>query len=278
MEAPPIEDAQVSIDEEVFARAVSIFATKREAFAANAVEVLASDIVRRLALAHPGARPIETADIAEESIEAFCDVLIQPAPEAALKFIQDRRAEGVTRRGVYLGYIVGAARCLGRRWDEDRASFLEVTVGTGHLYALMRAMRAEGHGAQPDTDTRRSALFATVPGEDHGIGVTVAADLFREAGWEIELRIASDHDELVTLVEASQAAVIGLSFSTEQRLEALVRLVVAIRLVVPNAIVGVAPPATMTVDRLHGLVDIDLVFEDASSSRVAMDRLIRLRR
>lgn len=268
---------QVLIDEEVFSRTVSLFATKREALATDAVEVLASDIVRRLALAKLDGRAVDAADIGDESIEAFCDALIQPASDAALRFIEDRRAEGVTRRGVYMGYIVGAARCLGKRWDEDRASFLEVTVGTGHLYALMRALRAEEPGARSAFDSRRSALFATVPGEDHGIGITVAADLFRQAGWEIHLRIATDHDDLVSEVECSRPNVIGLSLSTEHRLDALVRLVVALRLVVPHAVIGIAPPSTMGAERLHDLVDIDLVFEDAASSCVALDRLIRLR-
>jgi methanogenic corrinoid protein MtbC1 len=264
-------------DADIFRRTTSLFATKRDAFGSDAVELLASDIVRRLALARPPDPSFETPEISDDSIAAFCDTLIQPSPAAALQFIEDRRDEGVTRQGVYLGYIVAAARSLGQGWDEDRYSFLEVTYGTGHLYALMRALRAETPGARPAFDGRRCALFATVPGEEHGIGITVATDLFREAGWDIDLRTDTDHDGLVAHVEETQPHIIGLSLSTEQRLDALVRLVVAIRITMPSAIIGVAPATNVDAGRLHDLVDIDLVFGDAPSACRELERLIRLR-
>lgn len=264
-------------DAEVFTRTASLFDTKRDAFAQDAVEALATDIMRRLASARSKDPTFETPEISEESIDAFCQTLIQSSPAAALQFIEDRRTEGVTRQGVYLGYIIAAARSLGRGWEEDRFSFLEVTYGTGHLYALMRALRAETSAARPAFDGRRCALFATVPGEEHGIGITVAADLFREAGWEIDLRTGTDHDDLVAHIEIAQPHIIGLSLSTEQRMDALVRLVVAIRIATPSAIIGVAPATNVDAARLHELVDIDLVFGEAPSACRELERLIRLR-
>src|SRR6056297_1473930 len=268
---------QVAFDAEIFSRTALLFATKREAFAPDAVEVLANDIVRRLASIRARGPSFETPEISDDSIAAFCDTLIQTSPDAALQFIEDRRAEGVTRQGVYLGYIIAAARSLGQGWDEDRYSFLEVTYGTGHLYALMRALRAEAHTARTAFDGRRCALFATVPGEDHGIGITVAADLFREAGWDIDLQVGTDHDRLVAHVEQTEPQIIGLSLSTEQRLEALVRLVIAMRIMVPHAIIGVAPASGVDPKRLGEVADIDLVFEDAPSACRELDRLIALR-
>jgi methylmalonyl-CoA mutase cobalamin-binding subunit len=121
------------------------------------------------------------------------------------------------------------------------------------------------------------ALPAETSGEEHGIGITVAADLFREAGWEIDLWTGADHDGLVAHVEDTRPHITGLSLSTEQRLDALVRLVVAIRNTTPSAIIGVAPAAAVDAGRLHNLVDIDLVFEDAPSASRELERLIRLR-
>ena len=54
-------------------------------------------------------------------------------------------------------------------------------------------------------------------------------------------------------------------------------LVVAMRLVVPEAIIGVAPSATVDAKRLRTLADIDLIFTDAPSAYRELDRLIRLR-
>ncbi|MCC5975132.1 MAG: cobalamin B12-binding domain-containing protein [Rubellimicrobium sp.] len=264
-------------DAKLFERTASLFAVKREAFPPDAVEALASDIVRRLATTIPTGPHNDGIDISEAEVKAFCDVLIVPDPSAALQFMKQRRSEGVTRRGIYLGYICAAARELGEGWEQDRFSFMDVTTGTGHLYALMRALRAEGPSLRPRPGTDRSALFATVPGEDHGIGITVAADLFRDIGWDIDLRTGTDHDGLLQLVERTQPRIIGLSLSTEARLDALVRLVVAIRMTMPHVIIGVAPGANLDAERVRALVDIDLVFEDARSALVELDRLIRLR-
>lgn len=265
------------LDTEVFSRATAIFSTKRATLAPEAVEAVASDIVRRLARSTIGVPDFDVPQISEESVATFCDALVLPDPTTAVRFIEDRRADGMSLPGVYLGYISGGARCLGERWERDELSFVQVTCGTGHLYALMRALRSEISSTHRKFDSRRVALFATVPGEDHGIGITVAADLFREAGWEIDLETGTDHDELIAYVEQTQPQIIGLSLSTEHRLNALVRLVVAIRLVVPDAIIGVAPSSSVDAKRLHDLVDIDLVFSDAPSAFRELDRLIRLR-
>lgn len=269
---------QVSFDAEIFARTASLFAAKRNAFPPGAVEALASDIVRRLAQSKKHEAVFEAPDIDPESLAAFCTALVQPDPDAALRFIEARRAEGVSRQGVYLGYITAAARSLGVGWEADRLSLQQVTYGTGHLYALMRSMRAEGQHSRPVSDTKRFALFATVPGEDHGIGITVAADMFRDVGWEIDLRTGTDHETLITHVEQTMPQIIGLSLSTVQRLDALVRLVVAMRIVVPQAFIGVAPSQDVDEERLRGLVDIDLVFRDAPSACRELDRLLGFRR
>lgn len=211
------------LDTEVFARTASIFSTKRAVLPPEAVEAVANDIVRRLAYSPRRVAEFDAPQISEESLAAFCEALILPDSNIALRFIEDRRADGMSLSGVYLGYISGGARRLGERWDRDELSFLQVTCGTGHLYALMRALRSEISFAHRKFDNRRVALFATVPGEDHGIGITVAADLFREAGWEIDLETGTDHDELIAHVEQTHPHIIGLSLSTEQRLDALVR-------------------------------------------------------
>lgn len=267
----------VSFDPEIFSRTATLFASKRSALATGAVEALASDIVQRLSGRKVSGPRFDAADISKDSIADFCDVLVQTKPEAALRFIEDRRAEGVTRHGVYLGYITGAARQLGASWDANHLSLAQVAIGTGHLYALMRALRAEDLPSTGAFDRRRYALFATVPGEDHGIGITIAADMFRDEGWEIDLQVGTNHDRLVARVENTEPQIIGLSLSTEQRLEALVRLVVAMRIMVPHAIIGVAPASDVDPKHLRNLVDIDLVFDDARSACRELDRLIAIR-
>lgn len=267
----------VSIDPKVFGRTASRFAVKRGSFAPDAVEALADDIVRHLSRAARQGVRFENPVIREESVAAFCDALIQPDPDAALAFVEALRAEGMTRQGVYLGYIGAAARMLGERWDASLLSFVDVTIGTGHLYALMRALRAESREHGSANDTRRYALFATVPGETHGIGITVAADLFREAGWEIDLQLGTEQESLLARVERSRPQIIGLSLSTNYRLEDLARLVVALRFAAPQSIIGVAPGAELDDRTVTDVVDIDLLFHDPRVAVRELDRLLALR-
>ncbi len=260
-----------AIDVETFARTALRFAAKRRELAPDAVHILTADIVRRLAAEEVGNGVVTLKD---DSLAAFCEALVQPGPEAALAFIGARQAEGVTRADIYLGYIAAAARQLGVAWDHNRLSLTEVTIGTGHLYALMRALRAEAAQGRPPCDARKFALFAAVPGEDHSIGITVAADMFRNAGWDIDLQLATDHDALIARAERTQPRVIGLSLSTAGRLHALARLVVALRLALPRAVIGVAPAAALDAAALDGILDVDLVLGDADTARADLERLI----
>lgn len=262
--APPLS----AVDVETFARTALRFAAKRRALPPEAAETLSGDIVRRLSAA-----AANRADpVPDDSLDAFCAALVQPGPDAAMAFLRARQAEGATHPELYLGYIAAAARALGARWDDNRLSLTEVTIGTGHLYALMRALRTEARPARPAPTGRRQALFATVPGEDHSIGITIAADLFREAGWDIDLQLATDHDGLVARAERLHPCVIGLSLSAEARLLALARLVVALRLALPGAVIGVAPAAALDPAGLDALLDIDLVLGDAETARAELER------
>lgn len=260
------------IDTQIFSRTAQLFSAKVRTLPPDTVKVLASDIVSHLGRAAGSGIEVDPA-----SVEEFCSTLLGYDANAALNFIADRRAEGCDLETIYVGYIASAARELGARWEDDRVSLFDVTIGTGHLYALMRSLRAENEAFATDFDVQRYALFATVPGEDHAIGITIAADLFRADGWEIDLQTGTDHASLVAHAEFSKPRVIGLSLTTERRLDALVRLVVAMRLVLPRSIIGVATGGMLHPDRIAKLVDIDLQFFDVRSAREELDRLLHAR-
>jgi methanogenic corrinoid protein MtbC1 len=269
-----LADASVIFDPELYLRSTSRFAQKRSYLAPAAVERLARDVLTRLSRPETRVAPECDPDISAARLDAFCDVLIQRDARAAQEFITARRAEGVTRMEVYFGYISAAATRLGTRWDKSELSFMDVTIATGHLYALMRALRAETPIDPRRFDDRRNALFATVPGETHGLGVTVAADYFRAHGWQIDLQIARDLDALIHHAKATAPRVIGLSLSSEDHLDTLAQLVVALRLAVPQSIIGVAPAGGLVTDAIRDLIDVDLVFTTARDALIDLEHLI----
>ena len=267
----------VSFDEPSVARAATLFSAKRELFPPNTIEGLAKTIVRQLASATEEAVKTARTVTTEESLDAFCDVLCRPSPDAALSFIKERLEEGSSREDIYLGYIGAAARRLGERWDEDEASFTDVTIGSGHLYALMRAMRTEQANVRPATDDQRSALFAAIPGEDHSVGITVAANVFRDAGWEIDLQVDKDHDQLIAHAKDTKPHIIGLSLSTDRRLDALAGLVLALRINLPGATIGVGSGDALAAEKVRAVADVDFLFEDAPSALTKLESLVEQR-
>jgi hypothetical protein len=148
-----------------------------------------------------------------------------------------------------------SGRGLGEDWDRNRLSFAEMTIGTGHFVALMRALRVE--------EPLQRVLFAALPGEGHDIGITIAADLLRDAGRQIDPLVALGHDGLIAHVERSRPSIIGRSLSTEGRLGARVRPVVALRIVTPHVLIGVALAAALDAGKIGGLADLDLILRDA---------------
>ncbi len=273
-----MDDHAVHFDQQVFSHTAALFSRKRSALPPDIVEGFAKEVIERMVLAAKSRVRRDEPQISPESVRDFCDVLLQPGqPGAALEFIMARRAEGVTTHGVYLGYIGEAARLLGTRWEMDELTPLDVTIGAGNLYALMRALRTQTSTELHDFDVHRSALFATVPGEHHGIGITVAANIFREARWDIDLQLGLDESGIVERVERTKPTIVGLSLSTRERLPELLRLVVALRIMAPDTRIGVAPGGDLSASDLRSIADIDMVFQDASSALADLERIVRNR-
>lgn len=276
-EGHALEEQHYRLDPSVHAPVPQPYPEDRRTCRREAIKALASNVVRRLSCAASPATRLGEVVVSKDLLEAFCAALVRPTPFAAHQFIAERRAEGVTRQALYLGYICGAARRLGEAWDENRLTFMEVTIGTGHLLDVMRTLRAESPSLRFAFDARRSALFATVPGEDHSIGITVAADMFRSAGWDIDLRTSTDHEGLMAHFDRTKPSIIGLSLSTGRRLDDLAHLVTAMREVVPLAVIAVAPGVALEEDEIRSFVDVDVIVRDARSACLELEGLVRLR-
>ncbi|MEL6362821.1 MAG: cobalamin-dependent protein [Pseudomonadota bacterium] len=279
-----MEKPVASFDPETVAHTVKLFAEKRALLTADAIWAVTMDVIGHLAKTAPtpksivmpasGPVPLEEPDIDEERLNAFCDTLISPYPDQALAFLAEFQAEGLARYKIY-DLIGAAARRLGEGWDDDRLTFVDVTIGTGHLYALLRAMQVEDVRQLSFAQPQKHALFATVPNECHSVGVTIAANVFREAGWQVDLEVGLDHETLVEQVNRRTPNVIGLTLSTNERLEDLARVIVAIRINAPTAIIGIGQGGEVETDQLKAIVDFDLIFTDINIALRDLEDMLR---
>jgi methanogenic corrinoid protein MtbC1 len=239
----------------------------------TSVELLAREVIRRLS------EEAELASIQSPNnaqITNLCDALICEDDHAGADFIQDAQDEGATFRSLYLNYLAPAAHMLGKWWEEDRVSFVDVTLGTSRMYAIMRALRAQL--PQAALISNKEAVFASVPGEEHLVGLRMAADLFRKDGWDIQLLVGRTHDELVAEITASEVVIIGLTASSDRILEALSKLVIALRINNPSVTIFVGGNIVAELHDTVSLLDVDGLAADFQTAKDFMESRVNVGR
>lgn len=197
--------------------------------------------------------------------------LISEDPQEGARFIQDVYDDGASLEAIYLAYLAEAAATLGVWWENDEASFYEVSIGTSRIYGIMRGL---SYLFVPDKHVNaKSAVFASVPGETHTLGIQMAADLFGKEGWDIDLIIGKDHDGLIAEIGKSGASIIGLSAAGRHSAAALAKAVIALRISNPSASICVSGRITEDSDDILALMGLDGIARDAPSALDLMEKL-----
>lgn len=256
------------LDLDVYVRSQSELRTLKSQLPEDSVESLAREVIRRLT-ERDGS--LSVAAPSDDEIARLCEALLSSDDHAGADFIQKIETDGATIEIVYLEYLARAARMLGVWWEEDKISFMSVTLGTSRMFAIMRGLHHRFASSQPSQ--KRKALFASVPGETHTLGVRMAADLFRRDGWEISLKLGVSHVELVEYVEGSDAVLIGLSAGGAHSITALSQLVVALRISKPSAKIFVSGNAAVVAAETISLLGVDGIAADVQSARSLMTSL-----
>jgi methanogenic corrinoid protein MtbC1 len=158
---------------------------------------------------------------------ALATALCDDMTDTADLMVSDLIDAGLSVEEVCLEHLAPAARCLGEWWETDRLPFTEVTMATARIQAMLRRMPTSR--AAPRAFSENGAVFCAVPGEEHTLGVMMAADLFRRNGWDVGLLLGLDHADMIERLERDDRTVIGLSCSGDHSVDALERLMIALR-------------------------------------------------
>lgn len=245
----------------------------RQSLPIAALSTLAQEVVKRVARTlAPPLLPEHTPE--QHQIDALCNALLSADSGAAAAFIEAARLQGSSYEALCLTYLGVAAQRLGTWWDEDRVSFYSVTVAAGRIYAILRILRLTRSISLPDQ--RRAAIFASVPGENHTLGLTMATDLARDRGWDIELFVGLDHDALTEALDRRAPALICLSASGKRALPALTRLIVALRISHPDTRILLCGQIATSGLSVVGLTAADAAAADFEGAMYQMERLLGL--
>ena len=255
---------------EVYERSKSNIRRLKDRLPDDHVANLAREVIRRV-VSKGDSLNLVTDNSAAEDLEELALALIAKDDRAGANLILKLRSDGKDVDTICLKHLSAAAQLLGDWWEEDRVDFTQVTLGTVRIFAILRSMR---HLFEPAFITQdKSALFASVPGENHTLGVRMAADLFRKDGWDISLKVGLDHDALVAEIEQTPNCIIGLSISGQHSVEALSKLVVAIHISCPHAAIFVSGQNIAEAQPYLDLMGLDGVCSDIEEAKELLARI-----
>lgn len=192
----------------------------------RSLEKLAKDALVRVAAKRVNVIANTNSPPSTPEIERLCTWLLGDTDPDAEPFIRDLLSAGLPRRFLFDDWFAPAAAQLGEMWENDKASFVQVAYAMGRLQGLVRVLPRENISASDG----RAAVFSTVPGETHSLGLRMAADLFRDKGWDITVFFDLTHEDLLAGIDASGLRLIGLSATGNYAIPSLMRVLSALHL------------------------------------------------
>jgi len=199
--------------------------------------VVSAQIIPRLAQAHAVAdrnglavrTPIadDVPDDAEVKAFALQCASVQPPTAAAL--IAQITASGREVHSLHLNLITPAARYLGDLWESDDLSFTQVTTGLVLMHQVVHGLGYEFQDGPQHAGEAKRVMMANAPGSVHLLGLVIASEFFRTAGWSVVLEVSPSSEELAHAVGNEWFDMIGLSVALESQLETLPQLVAALK-------------------------------------------------
>ena len=241
------------------------------------LESVTSELVRRLvrnrtSLEAGNGHHLEMPESAD--IAAFCDALTDPDATRSLAFFDSLTRAGKTVDTLALRYIASAAELLGKRWERDECSFLEVTLGMARLHGLQRSIRSGFAPARLNLDPELTALFTVTPGDTHVLGVTIAADFFRRAGWVVDLNTAPEIDRLLAMASLTSYSVVGVSvgaYPDDGRLEETIS---RLRDLQPGARLALGGHVDHLQPALLTRIRADVIVEDVTTAPFSLQTML----
>jgi methanogenic corrinoid protein MtbC1 len=193
-----------------------------------------SGIIPRLLLTYRSdlrhtAADVQAVDFNASTPETLGRIVLKRHDDAALGFIYQLLASGLPLESIFLDLLAPTARWLGEGWAEDELSFTEVTMALSRLQRLMRTLAKAMNTAADRYRPGGRIILATAPSEQHVFGLLMLEEFFRRDGWEVECLPGSTRDDIIASMKSLPARAVGLSLSTDERLEELRVLIADLR-------------------------------------------------
>jgi MerR family transcriptional regulator, light-induced transcriptional regulator len=196
--------------------------------------IVEAEIIPRLMLlhrtrslqVHPSLAPLT---LTQQHVHTLTDLAVHGDADAAGRYVLSLLADGATQEQIFLDLLTPSARWMGELWEEDRFSFSQVTIGLWRLQRILHEHAEPLGRLQGDFTDPRRALLAAVPDSQHTFGVSMLAEFFGRAGWEVDCTPKSSWADLKHQVASGWIDLFGLSVSTSDSINAAAAALLEIR-------------------------------------------------
>jgi methylmalonyl-CoA mutase cobalamin-binding subunit len=205
-------------------------------------------------------REQESADVKQAHLDQFLKKLASDSAVDPAILLEEMLALRLDPAIVACDYATEAARALGESWLSDELSFVDVTVRTERLHALVR--KVDGMVADAGEAKGPAVLVLVAEAEQHTLGASVLALQLRLAGFIAVVRVAPVAADLTVLMAANRFDLALVSIGCTAGLESGIGLVRTLRLMSRGELcifVGGAVP----------------VSDDVLQQRTGADRVLR---
>jgi methanogenic corrinoid protein MtbC1 len=245
------------------------------------VRTIEHDIIPRLVKAHPQAqlRDVVAPVLLAGDVQRFTAHVMARDDSAIQGAIAGWRAQGVSVSTLFVDLLAPAARHLGELWEDDRCHFADVTVGLGRLQQIMRGL-SSAYGTEIDPPVAgRRALLLPSPGDQHTFGLSMVAEFFARAGWEVVGMVDPVAATVQDKVKQEWFDLVGISAGSSARLEGVQACISAVKRHSHNRAVAVmvGGPLFSLSPELVALVGADGTASDAREAPHLAEAMIARR-
>jgi|MesohylFT_1024984.scaffolds.fasta_scaffold00997_3 methanogenic corrinoid protein MtbC1 len=207
----------------------------RSLLLAQAVEY---EIIPRLMLAHRQSHECTFspdqgfAEISPQNVREFAQLVLRGDDEEVQGRVDALRKLGVPMQSLFLDLFAPVARHLGDLWDQDLCEFTDVTLALGRLQRLLRdnTELLQQPSMVGENGQAFRILLLPCPGEQHTFGLSLVAELFHSAGWDVSTDFSSDpHLNAQTLAQKDWYDVMGFSLGAQANLPRLSQIMQNVR-------------------------------------------------
>lgn len=175
------------------------------------------------------AKLVTNSQTPTDPVAQLADLAVSQDQASATELMLALHLSGWPLKALYLELLQPAAQRLGSHWEQDRCSFIDVSLGTAFLQRVLREFSLLHDTASPVPGHHHRILLLPAPGEQHIFGISMLGEFFRDAGWDVCGGPRINAQQAQRLVNQEQFDAVGFSAATSRALEPLHREIERIR-------------------------------------------------